>query len=206
MKEWRDSIGTVSRQWFSGSLRHHLLQVSVESACWDPAHSSSSMPGPPGSQHQPKGHRAGESWCPVRMAPRDLWLKEGWPFVSYSAEKSLDSSSNESPSWTPGSSPGIWGPSCYGDYLVFQFPAYPKYFEAELQIFSHFTFSGKSHERNKPTPPAKALAHLLASWTTGGRYVFVLKNSMHTRARTHAHTHPSILGMCANFLNACKEF
>lgn len=94
----------------------------------------------------------------------------------------------------------------YGDHLVFQFPAYPKYFEAELQIFSHFTFSGKSHERNKPIPPAKALAHLLASWTAGGRYVVVLKNSMHMRTRAHIHTPSSILGLCANFLNACKEF
>lgn len=32
-----------------------------------------------------------------------------------------------------------------GDHLVFQFPTYPEYVEAGLQIFCHFTFLGKSH-------------------------------------------------------------
>lgn len=35
-----------------------------------------------------------------------------------------------------------------GDHLVFQFPTFPEYAEAGLQIFCHLTFSDKSHRRN----------------------------------------------------------
>lgn len=35
-----------------------------------------------------------------------------------------------------------------GDHFIFQFPTYLQYFEAGLQIFCPFTFSGKSYKRN----------------------------------------------------------
>lgn len=43
----------------------------------------------------------------------------------------------------------------YEDHLVFQFPTFPEYAEAGLQIFCHLTFPDKSHRRNTvcPTSP-----------------------------------------------------
>lgn len=55
----------------------------------------------------------GRSWCSPGTAPQECWRVGGSPFIFHPAEKSHDSSSNESPPWIPGSPPGIWGPSYF---------------------------------------------------------------------------------------------
>jgi len=105
----------------------------------------------------------GKSCCPVGTARQARCPAGRSPVVSCPAGKSLDSSSSASPPRLPRPPPGIW------DHLVFQFATHPYYSEAELQTCCNFTFSGKSHtQKIQSIPAARMLAHLLASWTTGG--------------------------------------